>query len=62
MAEEIDFDFGHFRNFEGPVTLTFTADDLGSYIVTDKTLVCDIVAMSCRPLSISHIVLRLHCG
>ena len=33
MVEEIDFDFGHFRKFEGPVTLTLTSDDLESHIV-----------------------------
>ena len=33
MAEEIDFDFGHFRKFDGPVTLTLTSDDLESHIV-----------------------------
>ena len=35
MAEEIDFDFGHFRNSEGPVTvtLTLTSDDIESHIV-----------------------------
>ena len=24
MAEKIDFDFGHFRKFDGPVTFTLT--------------------------------------
>ena len=33
MAKEIDFDFGHFRKFDGPVTLTLTTDDLESQIV-----------------------------
>ena len=35
MAEEIDFDFGHFCKFDGPVTLTLTltSDDLESHIV-----------------------------
>ena len=33
MAEEIHFKIGHFRNFEGPVTLTLTSDDLESHIV-----------------------------
>ena len=31
MAEKIDFDFGHFRKFDGPVTLT--SEDLESHIV-----------------------------
>ena len=26
MAEEIHFEIGHFRNFDGPVTLTLTSD------------------------------------
>ena len=33
MAEEIHFKIGHFRNFQGPVTLTSTSDDLESHIV-----------------------------
>ena len=37
MAEEIHFKdgdtFGHFRTFEGPVTLTLTSDDLENHIV-----------------------------
>ena len=33
MAEEIDFDFGHLRQFDGPVTLTLASDDLVSHIV-----------------------------
>ena len=32
MAEEIDFENGHFRNFDKSVTLTLTLDDLGTYI------------------------------
>ena len=32
MAEEIHFEIGHFRNFDGPVTLTLTSDDLESHI------------------------------
>ena len=32
MAEEIDFENGHFRNFGDPVTLTLTSDDLGTHI------------------------------
>ena len=32
MAEEIDFENGHFRNFQGLVTLTLTLDDLESHI------------------------------
>ena len=35
MAEEIQFKIGHFRNFEGHVTLTSTSDDLESHIVAD---------------------------
>ena len=31
MAEEIHFKLGHFRNFEGPMTLTL--DDFESHIV-----------------------------
>ena len=33
MAEEIDIDFGHFRKFDGPVTLTLASYDLDSHIV-----------------------------
>ena len=33
MAEDINFKIGHFRNFEGPVTLTLTSDDLESHVV-----------------------------
>ena len=33
MAQEIHFKIGHFRNFEGPVTLTLPSDDLESHIV-----------------------------
>ena len=33
MAEEIHFKIGNFRNFDGPVTLTLTSDDLENYIV-----------------------------
>ena len=33
MVEEIDFEIGHFRNFDEPVTLTLTSDDLESHIV-----------------------------
>ena len=33
MAEEIHFKIGHFRNFDGPVTLTLTSDDLECHIV-----------------------------
>ena len=32
MAEEIDFENGHFRNFDKSVTLTLTSDDLETYI------------------------------
>ena len=32
MAEEIDFENGHFRNFDPSVTLTLTSDDLETYI------------------------------
>ena len=38
MAEEIDCDFGHFRKFDGPVTLTLTSDDLESHIVAHDLL------------------------
>ena len=33
MAEEIDFENGHFRNFDPSVTLTLTLDDLENYII-----------------------------
>ena len=33
MAEEIDFENGHFRNFDPSVTLTLTLDDLETYII-----------------------------
>ena len=33
MSEEINLEIGHFRNFDGPVTLTLTLDDLEYYIV-----------------------------
>ena len=32
MAEEIDFENDHFRNFDPSVTLTLTSDDLETYI------------------------------
>ena len=32
-AEKIHFEIGHFRNFDGPVNLTLTSDDLESHIV-----------------------------
>ena len=32
MAEEIDFENDHFRNFDPCVTLTLTSDDLETYI------------------------------
>ena len=32
MAEEIDFENRHFRNFDKSVTLTLTSDDLETYI------------------------------
>ena len=31
MAEDIDFKISHFHNFEGPLTLTVTSDDLESH-------------------------------
>ena len=33
MAEKVHFEIGHFRNFDGPMTLTFISDDLESHIV-----------------------------
>ena len=33
MAEEIHVKISHFRNFEEPVTLSLTLDDLESHIV-----------------------------
>ena len=48
MAEETDFDFGQFRKFHGPVTLTLTSDYLEIHIVAQSHIVA-------RPLSISHI-------
>ena len=39
MAEEIDFENGHFRNFQGLVTLTLTLDDLETYIFVDLSYV-----------------------
>ena len=33
MAEKVHFKIGNFRNFDGPVTLTLTSDDLENYIV-----------------------------
>ena len=33
MAEKIDFENGHFRNFDPSVTLTLTLDDLETYII-----------------------------
>ena len=33
MAKEIDFELGHFRKFDGPVTLTSTSDEHESHIV-----------------------------
>ena len=49
MAEEIHFKIGHFRNFEGPVTLTLTSDDIESHIVahvlsTSTKITCSLVA------------------
>ena len=35
MAEEIHFKIGNFRNFDGPVTLTLTSDDLENYFVAN---------------------------
>ena len=32
MAEEIEFENGHFRNVDPSVTLTLTSDDLETYI------------------------------
>ena len=32
MAVEIDFEIGHFCNFDGPVTLNLTSDNLESHI------------------------------
>ena len=33
MAEEIDLEIGHFRNFDGPVNLTWNSDDPEIHIV-----------------------------
>ena len=33
MAEEIHFEIGHFRKFDGLMTLTLISDDLESHIV-----------------------------
>ena len=35
MAEEIDFENRHFRNFKSHVTLTLTSDDLESHMVVN---------------------------
>ena len=35
MAEDIDFEIGHFRMFDGPVPLTLTSDDFESHIVVN---------------------------
>ena len=32
MSEEIDFEIGHFRDFDMPVTLTLTSDDIESHM------------------------------
>ena len=32
MAEEINFEIGHFRNFDGPLTLTLTSDDFQNHM------------------------------
>ena len=51
MAEEIHFKFGHFRNFEGPVTLTLTSDELESHIVAHlyqyHIMACGYIAFDC---------------
>ena len=39
MAEEIDFENGHFRNFDPSVTLTLNSDDLETYIFVDLSYV-----------------------
>ena len=33
MAEEIDFEIGHFRKFDVLVTLTLTSDELENHII-----------------------------
>ena len=33
MVEEVHFETGHFRNFDGPVTLILTSDELENHIV-----------------------------
>ena len=38
MSEVIDFEIGHFRNFDGPVTLTLISDDLENHIVKNDFL------------------------
>ena len=55
MAEQIDFNFGHFRKLDGPVTLTLTSDDLESHIFAQclvdlyqyHILVCGYIAFDC---------------
>ena len=37
MAEEIDFEIGHFHNFNGPVILTLTSDDLEIIVENDMS-------------------------
>jgi len=39
MAEEIDFENRHFRNFKSHVTLTLTVDDLESHIIVNVSLI-----------------------
>ena len=40
MAEEINFQIGHFRIFRGLVTLTSTSDDLENHIVENDKSTC----------------------
>ena len=44
MAEETDFQIGHFRIFRGSVTLTLTSNNLESHmVVNDKTTSTNII-------------------
>ena len=55
MAEEIDFEIGHFRKFDGPVTLTLddrethivanvlsTSTNIKYWLVTTSSLIVDV--------------------
>ena len=47
MAEDIDFEIGHFLNFDGPVTLTLTSDELEIYIVENDLSACSNTIFAC---------------